>query len=46
MDKNPVCTGVSYIISGSYQPEQEFIKFILVPVNRNQNFGSVPLPAG
>ena len=39
----PVCTGISYIISASYEPEPEFWKAIPVPVNRNRNSGSVPV---
>ena len=30
-------TGISYIISGSYELEPEFLKALPVPVNRNQN---------
>ena len=39
----PVFTGISYIISGSYKPEPEFLKAIPVRVNRNRNFDSVPV---
>ena len=34
---NPVCTGNSEIISGSYEPELEFFKAVPVPFNRNPN---------
>ena len=38
-----VCTRFSYIISGSYGPEPEFLKNILVLGNRDKNSCSVPV---
>ena len=39
----PVFTGISYIISDSYEPEPEFQKANPFVVNRNRYSGSVPV---